>query len=129
YILFHMYNPIPPFNTTVVPNITPTAGIGQFTTTVQSQGSQFGRKWGLIVGATGSSSALDLTGLEIEFKTTQGSFESPSTAVIRIFNPAPNTINKIQKEYNTVKLQAGYQNANFGIIFDGIIMQVKTGKI
>jgi hypothetical protein len=89
--------------------------------------SQFGRKIGLLVGQ--GSSALDLSNLEIDFKTTQGDFNSPSTALIRVFNPAPNTVAKIQNEFVYVTLQAGYVNGNFGVIFNGQILQTKTGKL
>ena len=49
----------------------------------------------LVVG--NGSEALDLSQLELEFKTTAASQGSPNTALIRIYNPSPNTINKIQK--------------------------------
>jgi hypothetical protein len=89
--------------------------------------SQFGRKINLIVGQ--GSNALDLSNLEINFKTSQGDFNAPSTALITVFNPAPNTVSQIQKEFIYVALQAGYVNGNFGVIFNGQIMQTKTGKI
>ena len=101
--------------------------MSNFTTAIQTSSSQFGRKWGLIVGS--GNDALDLSALEIEFKTVQSSESSPDTALIRIFNPNPNTVNKIQKEYTSVALQAGYLNGNFGVIFNGTIMQVRTGKL
>jgi len=92
-----------------------------------SSNAQYGRKTGLIVGS--GNSALDLSKLEIEFRTTQADFNAPSTALIRIFNPSPNTINKIQKEFTAVALQAGYVNGPFGVIFNGQILQTKTGKL
>ena len=92
-----------------------------------SDGNQWLRKIGLIVGTGGS--VLDLSQLEIEFVVRAGDFNAPNTAYIRIFNPQPSTIKSIQTEYVQVSLQAGYETGNYGIIFSGDIMQVKTGKL
>ena len=89
--------------------------------------NQFGRKIGLYVGT--NSQGLDLSALEIEFKTCANDFNAPNTALIRVYNPAPNTVTQIQNEYTVVSLQAGYENGNYGIIFQGTIMQVRTGKV
>src|SRR5208337_3361423 len=94
---------------------------------MSSAQSQFLRKMGLIVG--NASQVLDLSNLECEFLIKSGDFSAPTTAYIRIFNPAPDTIKNIQTEYKQVSLQAGYVNGNYGIIFSGDIMQVKTGKL
>jgi hypothetical protein len=91
-------------------------------------GNQFGRKIGLLVGGSGSN-ALDLSSLEISFRINQADWNAPSTAYIRVFNPAQSTVASIQAEFSTVALQAGYQNGNFAIIFSGTIMQVRTGKM
>jgi len=89
--------------------------------------NQWLRKLGLIVG--NGEKVLDLSQLEVEFVVRAGDFNAPNTAVIRIFNPQPSTIQSIQTEYKQVSLQAGYQTGNYGIIFSGDIMQVKTGKL
>jgi hypothetical protein len=92
-----------------------------------ASGNQWLRKVGLIVGNSGT--ILDLSQLEIEFTVKAGDFEAPNTAIIRLFNPQASTIHSIQTEYTQVSLQAGYQQGNYGIIFSGTIMQVKTGKL
>jgi hypothetical protein len=91
-------------------------------------GNQFGRKIGLLVGGSGSN-ALDLSSLEISFRINQADWNAPSTAYIRVFNPAQSTVAAIQQENAPVALQAGYKDGNFGIIFSGTIMQVRTGKM
>jgi hypothetical protein len=89
--------------------------------------NQFGRKVGLYVGT--SSKGLDLSALEIQFKTCANDFNAPNIAYIRVFNPSPQTVGQIEKEFDTVSLQAGYEEGNYGIIFQGTIMQVRTGKL
>jgi hypothetical protein len=92
-----------------------------------TSGNQWLRKVGLIAGNSGK--VLDLSQLEIEFTVKAGDFEAPNTAIIRMFNPQPSTIHSIQTEYTQVSLQAGYKQGNYGVIFSGDIMQVKTGKL
>lgn len=94
---------------------------------MSAPGSQWIRKLGLIVG--NSAKVLDLSNLEAEFSVKQGDFNAPSTAMIRVFNPQPSTVKSIQTEYDKVSLQAGYKDGNYGVIFSGDIMQVKTGKL
>ena len=94
---------------------------------MSTDGNQWLRKIGLIVGNGGN--VLDLSQLEIEFVVRTGDFNAPNTAIIRMFNPQPSTIKSIQTEYTQVSLQAGYQTGNYGVIFSGSIMQIKTGKL
>jgi hypothetical protein len=97
---------------------------------------QYLRKIGLVVtkpaqqGATPSTAlnGIDLSELRITFKTTQSDVQTPNTALIRVYNLSDQTANQIQREFTGVKLQAGYQNGAFGIIFDGTIKQVRRGR-
>jgi hypothetical protein len=107
--------------------LSPSTSSWQTSTQIANPQAQFGRRIELIVG--GGENALDLSNLEIDFRTSQGDFNAPPSALIRIFNPSKNTINRIQKEFNSVALQAGYMGGNFGVIFNGAIVQTKTGKI
>lgn len=68
--------------------------------------------------------ALDLSGLRIKFQTRKGDIETPNSAVIEVYNVAPETLQRVQKEFTRVVLQAGYQG-NYGIIFDGAIRQTR----
>ncbi len=70
---------------------------------------------------------VNLSELRFTFSITNGDFESPNTAVIRVYNLSHNARKKIINEYDTVSLQAGYQQ-NIGIIFRGTIKQFVAGK-
>lgn len=90
---------------------------------------QWIRKVGLTVVA--GDKALDLSELRVEFQTTQLDVEGgyPPGARIRVVNLAPETTKKIEKEYQRVILQAGYQNGNYGVIFDGTIKWIRRGRL
>ncbi len=88
---------------------------------------QWLRRCSLIV-ADASGSGLDLSGLRIKFQIKQADKETPQTASIRVYNLADDTVNKIQKEFTQVVLQAGYENGAFGIIFSGTIKQTRKGR-
>ena len=122
----------------------------QGATTTQSSGSQYIRKIGLVVyapmktttrsvgvgEATASATSaqnsvnngLDLSQLRIKFHVEGMSFDRPKTAVIRVYNLKTDTQNQIKKEYQAVRLQAGYENGAYGIIFSGTIKRIKTGR-
>ena len=98
---------------------------------------QFLRKVGLVVtsqpdlaatlaglGTTG----LDLSDLQIRFSVNQADTETPNIAIIRVYNPSEQTLKTVIREYDTVVLQAGYEEGNFGIIFRGTIKQFKVGR-
>lgn len=86
---------------------------------------QYLRKAALIVGD--DEDALDLSGLRFRFFIRRGDIQTPNTADIRVYNLAPNTTQRVQKEFTRVVLQAGY-DGNFGLIFDGTIKQVRRGR-
>lgn len=87
---------------------------------------QFGRRASLTVaaGATG----LDLSDLHFRFQISASDSESPNAAVIRVYNLSSDTMRQIQGEFTRVVVQAGYENASFGVIFDGTIKQFRIGK-
>lgn len=85
---------------------------------------QYGRKVSLIVG---NDDALDLSDLRFTFRIQRGDIETPNSARIRVYNVSPTTSQRIQKEFTRVVLQAGYEG-NYGIIFDGTIIQVRRGR-
>lgn len=85
------------------------------------------RKVGLLVSA--GSTGIDLSNLRIHFKTSAPDADRPPTALIRVFNLKDATSKSIQKEFEAVSLQAGYENGNFGVIFKGSIKQVRRGRL
>lgn len=72
--------------------------------------------------------ALDLSEMHFRFQTQQQDEESPSSCAIRVWNLSEDTSRKIRGEYSRVVLQAGYQEAAFGVIFEGTIRQFRHGK-
>lgn len=87
---------------------------------------QFGRKATLIV-STGSK-GLDLSQLRFKFEVRQADTQAPNTLYVRVYNLSPATIKSIQGEFTKITLQAGYEQGNFGIIFQGTIKQFMRGK-
>lgn len=86
----------------------------------------FGRKATLIVSA--GSSGLDLSAMRFRFTIQQADTQSPNTLYVRIYNLAPTTVQKIQGEFTSITLQAGYENGNFGVVFQGTIKQFMRGR-
>lgn len=79
-------------------------------------------------------SVIDLSAMHFTFKTEVADVESPNNAVIRVFNlsrgPNQNTVQDIIKgEYSRVILQAGYQDGEFAVIFDGNVKQFRVGRL
>jgi len=88
---------------------------------------QYLRKVNLVVASGGSG--LDLSQQRISWRTVQSDVQTPNHAIIRIYNLAQQTAASIQKEFERVVLQAGYEAGNFGVIFDGTIKQVRRGRV
>jgi len=71
---------------------------------------------------------LDLSQLHFRFAVRRADLQTPNTAEIRVFNVSQDTANRIQKEFTRVILQAGYEQGNYGVIFDGNVKQVRRGR-
>jgi hypothetical protein len=89
---------------------------------------QYIRKIGLFVTSS-SGDVLDLSNFEIIFETSQADAETPNTAHIRVLNLAASTAKTVQKEFQSVRLQAGYETGNYGTIFEGQIARFRTGRL
>lgn len=76
----------------------------------------FGRVIQLLVGnfekgnESNGETALDLSGLDIEFDVTRSVEWFDNGAEITIYNPSPETLNTIMNEGNSVILKAGYED-------------------
>lgn len=101
--------------------------------------SQWGRKVGLYVvpaaqkgnnpsAYTPPSDALDLSQFRIRFSIQNADIESPNSAFIRVYNLSQQTVKKVTGEFDSVILNAGYENGNYGVIFQGTIKQFRTGR-
>lgn len=72
---------------------------------------------------------IELGALRIQFKTSAIDVDSPPHAVIRVINPSKTTAERFSKEFQSVTLQAGYENGNFGVIFQGSIVRIRRGRL
>lgn len=87
---------------------------------------QYLRKCTLLL-SNNKGDGLDLSLLHIKFTVKRSNIQSPNMAEIRVYNLEQNTINRIEKEFKNVILQAGYES-NFGVIFQGNIKQILKGQ-
>ncbi|TDV39523.1 hypothetical protein C7405_101642 [Paraburkholderia caballeronis] len=88
--------------------------------------TQWIRKASLVIGQSGGL-AIGLSDLRFVFHVQRGDLQTPNSARIRIYNVSPDTAQQIEKEYTRVVLQAGYEG-NYGVIFDGTVIQVRRGR-
>ena len=75
-----------------------------------------------VIGKDGRG--LDLSELRITFDVTKDDKTEPNKARICVYNPAPDTINRIFREFDTIALDAGYTEG-MGLIYEGNIIQVR----
>ncbi len=96
--------------------------------------AQYGRKATLLVvrpeqADDNPGSTIDLSQMHFRFRTVQQDVESPNNCNIRVFNLSDETVEQItKKEYSRVILQAGYDGAGAGSIFDGQIKWFGVGR-
>ena len=94
---------------------------------------QWGRKANLIISDK-SGNGLDLSEFHFTFQTRKGDIQTPNSADIRVYNLAEDTVQRVQKEFSRVILQAGYtgltpgKESNYGVIFQGNVKQFRRGR-
>lgn len=113
------------------PAAVPSTGSG---TTANSTGAPlYLRQWALTVGNPGGA-ALNLStstpgfDLQFQFRIRHKDVQTLSAATVRVLNLSDQTAQRVQKEFSTVVLQAGYPGT-MGLIFSGTIKQVRRGRI
>lgn len=72
---------------------------------------------------------LDFKDFRVRFSVIQKTIQTPNTADVRIYNLSDKTKNVLKQggEFSRLRVSAGYPGA-FGLIFDGTIVQVKSGR-
>lgn len=94
---------------------------------------QYIRKIGLLVTRVvphqANDTGIDLSQMQVTFHVSAMDLGRPTTAVIRVFNLSETSAKAIQNEFQSVTLQAGYENSNYGVIFQGTIKQVRRGRL
>lgn len=88
---------------------------------------QYLRKFSLIL-TDNLGVGQDFSDYRCVFKTRQMDLSTPNTLVVRIYNLDQATINLVEKEFSQVQIKAGYQNGNFGVIFEGGIKYFRKGR-
>jgi hypothetical protein len=84
--------------------------------------TQFIRKASLVVG--GVTDGIDLSNLQFKFSVKLAEISHPQYATFRIYNIGKDTLNQIKaNEYRRVIFQAGYDQGNYGQVFDGEVIQ------
>lgn len=76
-----------------------------------------------------SQPGIELGTVRVVFKVSAMDADAPPTAVIRAINLSDETANRVQREFQNVTLQAGYEDGPFGVIFQGSITRVAKGRI
>lgn len=87
---------------------------------------QYLRVCDLMVSGSGGGSA-DLSGLRVTFQINHAVVQTPRSAWIRVYNVAQSTIAKVQQEFTSVSLTAGYQG-NSATVFSGTIKYIRAGR-
>lgn len=74
-----------------------------------------------------SSQGLELAALRVTFNVHSSTVTSPQELDARIYNLSPQTMKKVI-QFGRVKLTAGYKYGQYGVIFDGKVVQYRRGK-
>jgi hypothetical protein len=82
----------------------------------------YGRRYRILAGD------LDFSQLRCTFKIEKSMTQTPGFSEISIYNLSAQTENTIVKTGQRVVLEAGYEGAQYGLIFDGDIVQPLRGK-
>lgn len=110
-----------------------TSGVGSSAVTNTDGAPLYLRQWTLTVGNPGGAAlnlSTDVPGqdLQFQFRIRHKDVQTLSAATIRVLNLSDATAQRIQKEFSSVVLQAGYPGTS-GLIFSGTIKQIRRGRI
>lgn len=87
---------------------------------------QFLRECSLVI-SDDTGNTTDLSNLRVVFRITHGIQSTPRLLSARVYNPSPQTIDKVKKLYTKVTLSVGYSGQT-SVIFDGKIWQTRDGR-
>lgn len=94
---------------------------------MSTNSAYYGRKYNLKITTFGGTD-IDVSNLRCTFHTDKKILSTFQSAEIIIYNLAPDTETDIFKNGQYVKLEAGYENGAYGVIFKGFIFQPIRGK-
>lgn len=82
----------------------------------------YGRRYRVIV-SNASGTALDVSQLRCTFKISKTILQQPNLSEVTIYNLSPDAENSLIQEGSRVIVEAGYEGDQYGLIFDGDIVQ------
>lgn len=88
----------------------------------------YGRRYRVIVSTLDGEKALDVSQLRCTFECIKVIQMQPQFSVISIYNLSAGTENTIISEGSRVVLEAGYEGEQYGVIFDGNVVQAIRSK-
>lgn len=88
----------------------------------------WGRRYRIIVSSLDGQVALDVSQLRVTFNAVKSMQLEPQFSEIVIYNLSPQSENKIIEEGFRVTIEAGYEGSQYGLIFDGDVVQTIRNK-
>lgn len=96
-----------------------------------SGGNQWLRQISLAVysstGGGQQQQGLELAQLRTTFNVHKNTITTPNILDAKVFNLSPQTMSKIT-QFGRIQLSAGYKFAQYGLIFDGQVIQYRIGR-
>ncbi len=89
----------------------------------QSNGVLYGRKYRVLVVDNNKGTALDVSQLRCKFNIQKTMMMQANYSTITIYNLSANTENSLITEGNRIVVEAGYEGEQYGVIFDGTVIQ------
>lgn len=87
-----------------------------------SQGYLYGRRYRILVSLNGET-ALDVSTMRCTFNCSKNALMQPNYSETVIYNLSAGTENAIIQEGSRIVIEAGYEGEQYGIIFDGNVLQ------
>lgn len=108
--------------------VIPETNFGIVSGSKQSEDILYGRKYRIIVSSSDGEKALDVSQLRCTFNCIKIILTQPQFSTVAIYNLSPQTENAIIREGDRVVLEAGYEGSQYGVIFDGNVVQCIRNK-
>ena len=96
--------------------------------TTKSSDILYGRRYRAIVSSLDGEKALDVSQLRCTFNCVKTMQLEPQFSTIVIYNLSPQSENTIITEGFRVTVEAGYEGSQYGLIFDGDVVQAIRNK-
>ena len=90
--------------------------------------TQWDRRYRVLVHSRAGGRALDVSQLRCRFEIYKNLDEEPNYSVVTIYNLSGASEKSILENGASVTVEAGYENAAFGLIFSGEIIQWARGR-